>query len=532
MSGRRLVACLSALAVLGGLAGAAPAAAEEPRLILWGAHASTRPGEDSQRAYQRVEASAGRKLAVARHFLLWDTVFPTTLETWLRDGDRQLMLSVNAKRLNGSRVSWRDIANATPGSPIYADMLRWTQRIRDFSSPVMLTLNHEPEASVNTGSGVDADYKAAWQAWVTLFRTQGVSNVTFVWIMTDYSFQVPSSDRRFAAKWYPGDAFVDAIAGDAYNWFTCRPGINTAWKSLAQIIEGQRVFGLAHPTKPLWLAEYGSDEDPAQPGRKAQWFRDAQALFAQPGYAQFAGVNLFEQLSSSSCPWAADSSTTAAAAWRAWGADPLYGGSAVPPPPPISMRAQLVVGDPASLGADATIKARLETLGYTVDVVDDNAASAAGAAGRNVVLVSQSVTPTALTNRLRDVPIPVVILKPWLYDDFALVAANALGSNGRTSVTVTNPSHPLASGLSGHVALVTSSTPMGWGTTLTSAEVVATVVGHPAVFAYRPGAALDQGRTSAACRVGLPYHQTAYPVMTAAGWTMFDAAVRWADSGC
>lgn len=51
-------------------------------------------------------------------------------------------------------------------------------------------------------------------------RDRGVDNVEFVWIMTDWSFHVPPTDRRHASHWYPGDDVVDHIAADAYNWST------------------------------------------------------------------------------------------------------------------------------------------------------------------------------------------------------------------------------------------------------------------------------------------------------------------------
>ena len=88
--------------------------------------------------------------------------------------------------------------------------------------PVWFTFNHEPEFAENTANGVASDYLAAWRRVVNEFRARGVGNVEFVWIMTDWSFHVPATDRRYAPKWYPGDDYVDHIAADAYNWSTCR----------------------------------------------------------------------------------------------------------------------------------------------------------------------------------------------------------------------------------------------------------------------------------------------------------------------
>ena len=77
-----------------------------------------------------------------------------------------------------------------------------------------------------------------------------------------------------ADAYYPGDAYVDWLALDAYNWVGCAPGKPAAWRPLAQVAGPFRSFGLAHG-KPLMLAEWGSAEDPLQPGRKAQWLRES-----------------------------------------------------------------------------------------------------------------------------------------------------------------------------------------------------------------------------------------------------------------
>jgi hypothetical protein len=169
---------------------------------------------------------------------------------------------------------------------------------------------------------------AAWQKVVSTFRGQAVPVVSYLWITTAHAFSVPLSDRRRAEKWYPGDGYVDGIAADAYNWYTCRPGINTPWKSLQTIIEPMRVFGTRHPDKQLWLTEWASTEDPQSPGRKAQWIRDAQALFKRAEYAQYVGVSYFNTPGSRewNCTWPIDSSTTALAAFREMGADPVYAG--------------------------------------------------------------------------------------------------------------------------------------------------------------------------------------------------------------
>lgn len=528
-----LGAVLVTALLVGGLrAPVADAADGQP--LAFGAYPAPRPGESRQQAVERLERLAGRKLDVVRAFYRWDDAWPGTYETWLRGTGHTLIMSVKAMRANGTALRWADIANAPAGSALHNDMVRWAQRVRDFGVPVHVTFHHEPEAASNTGNGTATDFINAWRRWVSVFRAQGAGNARFMWIMTDYSFSLPATERRYAPKWYPGDAWVDGIASDAYNWFRCRAGVDTPWMSLQQIIEPQRQFARQHPGKQIWITEYGSAEDPADPARKARWYRDAQALFATPAFAGFAGVALYEADASNwtSCPWQPTSSTQAAAAWTQWAQDPHYGGpGGGPPPPPPGRSALLVVADPATLGTEAGLVPRLRGLGFTVTLADDNTVTAADAAGSSVVLISQSVASTVLGAKLRTVPQPVVVWKPAVYGDMGMTAVGANGGTGATAVSVTAPGHPLAAGHTGTVQVTTAAQPLGWGTVTAGATVVATVKTLPGLFAYPAGAQLS-GLTAPGCRVGYPLHRDAVPALTAAGWAMFDAAVTWAAGGC
>jgi glycosyl hydrolase family 26 len=296
--------------------------------LEWGASATKRTGETDIQAVERTEAQVGRPLAVVRVFLTWNSTFPNAYHRWLRDSGHTILLSVKPQRSGGVKIPWRDIADAPAGSALDAEIVAWANRVASFGGPVTFTLNHEPEAEASVDYGTDADFKDAWRRVITTFRDQRVPNASYVWIMTAYSFGVPLSDRRRAEKWYPGDDFVDGIGADAYNWYTCRPGINTPWRSLAAIIEPMRVFGTQHSTKQLWLTEWASTEDPQAPTRKAEWITAARDLFLDPIYAQFVGLSYFNTPGSKSwnCVWPIDSSPEALTAFTDMGLDPFYSG--------------------------------------------------------------------------------------------------------------------------------------------------------------------------------------------------------------
>jgi hypothetical protein len=335
---RRVIVLLAATLVLGalGLLAAAPTAATgAERTIVFGAAQENRTaGQSRLQAIQDLERSIGRPLAAVRNYYLWNATFPTADDRTLRDTGHTIYMSVKARMLNGTAVSWRSIADAAVGTARYNEIVSWADRVRAFGAPVVFTFNHEPEAATNRDLGTNVDFIDAWRRIISVFRARGVANATYAWIMTDYSFEV--QDRRAAHLWYPGDEWIDAIGVDAYNWYRCRPNAPIEWRSLARTIEPMRQFARNHPNEQLMVTEYGTVEDPAVPGRKAQWFDDARALFAQPGYERFTAVLYFNILQSSfpDCRWFVDSSESSLSAFARMGNDPLYGGTAAPPPPP------------------------------------------------------------------------------------------------------------------------------------------------------------------------------------------------------
>lgn len=331
---RWLVALLCAsTAVIGSTLGSTTASGDTPDGIAFGAYVGPRTGESDQSAVLRMESNAGRPMDIIREFALWDTPFPDTFHRWLRDTGHTMLFSMRSRRVNGTVIPWADIVAAEPGSPLYTDIERWADRIRDYGVPIYFTFNHEPESSASFPMGEAPDFIAAWQKFHDIFVARGVTNAKFMWIMTDYAFWVGPQARNDASKWFPGDAYLDAMGIDAYNWYRCRTGINTAWKSLEQIIRPFRDFGANHPDKELWLSEWASTEDPEVIGRKAQFYADAQALFKREDYAQFDGIIYFDTRGQGQCQWYPDSSPSALAAFRAMATDEFYGGFVTPPPP-------------------------------------------------------------------------------------------------------------------------------------------------------------------------------------------------------
>jgi Glycosyl hydrolase family 26 len=318
----RVAVWLAATATLVvGVPGSGSAAVDPSRpTFLLGAYAGT--GTDEQSAVQDLQSTLGRPLAGVRVYDLWDEPFPSSYDLWLRDTGHAEFLSVKAKRTNGSTVLWRSIADAQPGSALYADLVGWANDVKSYGSHIYFTFNHEPEAAASDANGTPQDFIDAWRKVITVFRNQGVTNATYVFIVTSYAFKV--NDGRNVNLWYPGDAYVDAVGSDAYNWYTCRTAAKNPWRSLEEIIAPQRTWGASHPTKPLMLTEWASTEDPNSPGRKAQWIDAARALFEQPGWEQFTTVLYYDNSQKANCDFWLDSSPSTTTAITQMANDVFY----------------------------------------------------------------------------------------------------------------------------------------------------------------------------------------------------------------
>ena len=331
---RTLALAMAMLTLAGGRWSAS--ADENTPTLMFGAYVAARNGLSIQASVQAMEARLGRPLAAVRVFDVWDQPFPSSYDLWLRDTGHTLFFSVDAVRTNKVRIPWRSLADSQPGSALYNEIVGWANRIKAFGAHIYFTFNHEPEEKAGTVAGTAADFIDAWRKIVTVFRAQGVTNAEYTWIMTDYAFWRTDGGR--ASLWYPGDAYVDNIASDAYNWYNCRPGINNQWRSLSWIAGWMRDFGAAHPDKGLFLTEFASHEDTSTPGRKASWINDVQQLFKQPGWEQFQGILYYHQSHKPTCLFWLDSSTTSMAAITALANDPFFGryevGSDAPPTAP------------------------------------------------------------------------------------------------------------------------------------------------------------------------------------------------------
>jgi RHS repeat-associated protein len=184
--------------------------------------------------------------------------------------------------------------------------------------------------------------------------------------------------------------------------------------------------------------------------------------------------------------------------------------------------------------ADNTISNHLQSAGYFITVKAATNVVSTNAIGKNLVLISSSVTSTDVNTKFRTNPVPVITWKQDLYDDLGMVTSNSAfyGTvSGQSQLNIIYPTHPLAAGLTGTLTVVTNTSVFAWGLPNSNAVQIAVSTSNPGdcvLFGYEKGAGMP-GLAAPARRVGLFLSDSnSMTSLNTNGWALFDAAVNWA----
>jgi hypothetical protein len=200
-----------------------------------------------------------------------------------------------------------------------------------------------------------------------------------------------------------------------------------------------------------------------------------------------------------------------------------------PPPPP---RAILVVGDTDLIVSDQAIEERLAAQ-LPVDVVSEADVTPEQAAAAALVVITSTASERGLGDRLRDVPVPVMLLEPNLMGLMRFTARDddehAATGRSETRLSIIDSDHELAAGYSGNVAVYRAPWRLVWGVPGRSAVRIATVVGHDdrvVIFAYPAGATMVGG-PAAGKRLAFFISEHTSELLTPEALDLLDAAIRW-----
>lgn len=240
----------------------APPVASDPTVprsgTLVGAYVQPTDGfnlADQKSAVTRLEHDLGRKLAIDQMYVHFTSPLPISMSEWNLSEGRIPM------------ISWSKAYTSKVVAGDYDSVIRSdAKQLKALHGPVLVRwfaeMDNDQSRPYITSP---ASYIAAWRHIVRIFRHAGASNVYWVWCPGSGGFALGNSQR-----YYPGNAYVDWIGADGYNWAPVRP--KAPWRSFAQIFGGFYKWAVGFG-KPLMIGEYGAIE--GRPGQKAAWFRQA-----------------------------------------------------------------------------------------------------------------------------------------------------------------------------------------------------------------------------------------------------------------
>lgn len=280
----------------------------KPGYVILGAFTEL-PGLTEQVSVTTREAQLGRKYALNSHYYDWADPFPgpaesadttagrTPMDTWWGIDPRQIV--------NGSQdglITTRAKAVAAYGRPMF---LRWGAE-----------MNGNWYAWSGTKVGNDPTvFVAAWRHIHDIFTAVGVHNAAWVWAPNADSHPGGTDVTSWNSwrNYYPGDAYVDWVGIDGYNW-----GATDSWQSFGQVVGP--VYADYAGRKPIMIAETGSLESG---GNKAAWLAEA-AVWIKAHRSVMAFVYFDTNQSSSGLDWRVDSSAASLGAYIAVARDPYF----------------------------------------------------------------------------------------------------------------------------------------------------------------------------------------------------------------
>jgi hypothetical protein len=243
--------------------------------------------------------------------------FPDAYDRQQAADGRLLLINWESRNFSaGTTFTWPQIASGQFDATIDAA----GARLAAFGEPVFVAFDHEPEDEPAKGS--DADYVAAYRRVHDRTVAAGATNVVWVWNMMGYSGHYSRYDDL-----YPGDAYVDWVAYDPYNFYACNG--NPTWKTPYATVHGFYQWlddnGIG-AGKPRMLAEYGTNLDAADPGAKRAWFEAfADAVEAHPLIKAVAYFNSSgSTTTSATCNMRMDDAPSSVAGFATAGADPYF----------------------------------------------------------------------------------------------------------------------------------------------------------------------------------------------------------------
>jgi Glycosyl hydrolase family 26 len=215
-----------------------------------------------------------------------------------------------------------DIAAGTYDSYIRS----YARQVAALKGEVDIRLFHEQNGDwygwgVGKSGASNQDHINAWRHIHDIFRSEGATNAKYVFNPNER--HTAWTDSHPYADYYPGDAYVDYLALDGYNWADVH---SAPWYSFDQLFSSSySELTALSSSRPVMIAEYASH---TKTGDKAQWIKDTRDVVKSGKYPQIKALLWFES-NQDGALWRLDTSQASLDAYRALAADSYYKGTSI-----------------------------------------------------------------------------------------------------------------------------------------------------------------------------------------------------------
>lgn len=201
----------------------------------------------------------------------------------------------------------------------------------------------------------------------------------------------------------------------------------------------------------------------------------------------------------------------------------------------------LVVGNDVALNeGDQAVMDRLETVfGFSVDLVNHETVDSTWAEGMAFVYVSSTVASGTISNKMKNVTVPVIMIEPYAQDDMGMTldtdSLRYYQSYFR-DMLILHETHYLAAGLSGEVIVCDNlEIQSGQGVPNENGTLIAefvpwegdNLVCPGVIYCYEKGAILADTTVAAERRYFAAWNDLGVAYLTEEGLKLWDAAINW-----
>ena len=158
----------------------------------------------------------------------------------------------------------------------------YAEAVRAYHHPVILSFGHEMNGYWYSWGYTHTSpqyFVAAWRHIVTLFRTLGAQNVTWLWTINTIH---KTNKGSFSGPWWPGNSYVNWVGIDGY--FTNSSSV------FASVFGPTIVYVRSLTHDPILIAETSATPAASQPAKIADLFAGVH-LYSLLGFVWFDSVD-------------------------------------------------------------------------------------------------------------------------------------------------------------------------------------------------------------------------------------------------